>query len=234
MADRKQKQGKCIYCGAMGDITDDHVPPKGLFPKPRPSNLITVPACESCNGGEHLDDEYFRLMLAMRHDTADLPALKPVLEAVFRSLGKTEKRKFARSFISRYKRRQVHTPRGIFLGVFPAYDVDRNRVLRVVERTGRGIFFNQMGRGLADGYTAIAVDELKMIEADTTVRELVQRHCTQISQAPPFEIAGGLFRYWFHILEEDPNVSTTLMLFYHRVPFLCITGPDIRQRNTAE
>src|SRR5206468_1170526 len=30
--------GPCTYCGEVRELTRDHVPPKGLFSRPRPSN----------------------------------------------------------------------------------------------------------------------------------------------------------------------------------------------------
>jgi hypothetical protein len=38
--------------------------PEGLFPEPRPSNLITEDACESCNNGFSKDDELFAVYLS--------------------------------------------------------------------------------------------------------------------------------------------------------------------------
>src|SRR5208283_2514674 len=61
---RSQKIGECLYCGRVRPLTRDDVPPKNLFPKPRPSNLITVPSCQKCNQSFMLDDEYFRLVIA--------------------------------------------------------------------------------------------------------------------------------------------------------------------------
>lgn len=52
---------KCYLCGSTENLTRDHIPPKGLFPKPRPSNLYTVPCCYSCNNGAAKEDEYFRV-----------------------------------------------------------------------------------------------------------------------------------------------------------------------------
>jgi len=57
----KNARDECIYCGARDNLTDDHVPPKALFPEPRPSDLITVPACLQCNKSYEKDDEYFRI-----------------------------------------------------------------------------------------------------------------------------------------------------------------------------
>ena len=52
----------CIYCQKNEATTVDHVPPKAMFPKPRPANLITVPCCDPCNKSFKNDDEYFLIM----------------------------------------------------------------------------------------------------------------------------------------------------------------------------
>ncbi len=52
----------CVYCQEVVGSTDDHVPPALLFPKPRPSDLITVPACPQCNAGFEKDEEYIRAL----------------------------------------------------------------------------------------------------------------------------------------------------------------------------
>src|SRR5437016_4846066 len=51
----------CYLCRKRPGTTRDHVPPKNLFPRPRPSSLVTVPCCEKCNNRFSKHDEYFRL-----------------------------------------------------------------------------------------------------------------------------------------------------------------------------
>lgn len=62
---KKRKQGQCALCGATRPVTREHVPPKNLFLAPRPTNTVTVPVCEPCNHRYHLDDEYFRVYIAV-------------------------------------------------------------------------------------------------------------------------------------------------------------------------
>lgn len=47
----------CAYCG-HGTETRDHVPSKVFLDEPYPTNLPVVPACQSCNEGFSLDEEY--------------------------------------------------------------------------------------------------------------------------------------------------------------------------------
>jgi hypothetical protein len=49
----------CVYCGLNSADTRDHIPPRSFFSEPRPSDPITVPACESCNKGAGKDEEFF-------------------------------------------------------------------------------------------------------------------------------------------------------------------------------
>ena len=58
------KQEHCANCDRPAN-TRDHVPPEKLFTPPRPSNLITVPSCGSCNHGASDDDEVFRNELSI-------------------------------------------------------------------------------------------------------------------------------------------------------------------------
>jgi hypothetical protein len=57
-------QPACYLCGATDRLTRDHVPPRNLFPTPRPTNLITVDCCETCNNRMHLSDERMRVFLS--------------------------------------------------------------------------------------------------------------------------------------------------------------------------
>ena len=63
---KARKMARCALCGETGSVTREHVPPKSLFLPPRPRNTITVPVCRPCNHGYHLDDEYFRVFIALQ------------------------------------------------------------------------------------------------------------------------------------------------------------------------
>ncbi|MCK4374276.1 MAG: hypothetical protein KAX19_03070, partial [Candidatus Brocadiae bacterium] len=54
--------GMCVYCGGQPD-TRDHVPPKVLLDEPYPSQLPVVGACERCNAGFSLDEQYLSCFL---------------------------------------------------------------------------------------------------------------------------------------------------------------------------
>jgi hypothetical protein len=50
-------RGLCAFCDGVAE-TNDHVPSKVLLDKPYPEDLAGVGACERCNNGFSIDEEY--------------------------------------------------------------------------------------------------------------------------------------------------------------------------------
>jgi len=65
----QRKNKICYRCGAPA-TSDEHVPPKGLFPEKKDikhdlrKNLITVPSCDKHNSNKSDDDEFLLICLA--------------------------------------------------------------------------------------------------------------------------------------------------------------------------
>jgi hypothetical protein len=136
----EQRIGVCIYCGKQGPITDDHTPPENLFDKPKPSNLITVPACRKCHGPWSKEDEYFRLKIGFTQDVKNHPTAKANIPKIQRSLHRPQARGFAQMYRDDLVLVNVMADHGIFVEQRLAHDVDLNRIFAVVERTIRGLF----------------------------------------------------------------------------------------------
>src|SRR5690348_3375624 len=114
-----RRTGECVYCGTIGTMTGDHIPPQNLFARPRPNNLIVVPSCFSCNQSASLDDEYFRMTLSLRDDMREHPANDQLRRAVRRSFANPRKAKFTRAFFQGVRPADFETPAGIYLGRQP-------------------------------------------------------------------------------------------------------------------
>lgn len=81
----------CALCGGQREATTvEHVPARSLFPTPRPNDLITVPACASCNNGSQPDDDYFRNSLALIAEPTPSAALDRIRPAVTRSFARPQ------------------------------------------------------------------------------------------------------------------------------------------------
>jgi hypothetical protein len=143
VSNSKKHPEKCVYCGHDPGITDDHVPPKSFFPQPRPSNLITVPACNKCNSSVGMDEDYF-LATFMFSEVGITDAGKILwkqrLHRMFRrNLGL--RRRIAKGL----SYRPVVTPTGIYLGRRMALQFDEGRFDRVVQKIVRGLYYFEYG-----------------------------------------------------------------------------------------
>ncbi len=103
-----------MYCGVAPGRTGDHVPPRSLFPLPRPSNLVKVPCCEACRTTQSIDDEYFKNMIVMRHDVAGSEAGRRLLDSVHKALFRPRGRGFAVGLIRSARDVEIRTSGGLY------------------------------------------------------------------------------------------------------------------------
>jgi hypothetical protein len=214
----KSKRGRCTYCGAKRIVTDDHVPPKNIFLPPRPSNLVTVPACRPCHGATSADDEYFRTCLCLKRECGNHPDARGNWPAIFRGLARPEG--FKRAFLSSTFTVRQFTPSGLYAGNELGFNVDLGRLFRVVERTIRGLYFHETGNRISSKYGVQihCEDSLR----GTSKRDLDELHETIISplaNMPATVIGANVFWYRFGLTTQPP-VSAWALTFYGAVSFL--------------
>jgi len=224
MNGKKKSVGICAYCGQTKPVTDDHVPPKNLFPKPRPSDLITVPICDECNCGTSTDDEYFRLVVSMQFRAAQHPDAQRVLSAVYRSLERPEARGLRIAFLNRVREVSLISRLGLYVGKTGVYEVDHPRLERVAERIVRGLFFHHTGEPVPStcGVKAWCFegrtlpDEMKQVLGDIV---------GGLQGSKSHELGNRTFRYKFSFVEESdehPHSSAWVFSVYEAVDFLVL------------
>ena len=212
----------CAYCGSSpskkSDRTKDHIPPRCLFRKPYPTDLVTVPACSRCHGSTSKDDEYFRIVTSMRddvyqHDEADLDRTHRALEGPARNLARIIGR-------SAYKTHRK-TAGGIWVDAL-GYRVDHDRLERVARRIVRGLFYENRGERLPEGYRVEAFSDLDWRAVEPRLGMPVARW---LLPQPRMEIGKGrgVFRYQCHFAPEDPATSVWLLEVFERVEFFAFT-----------
>ncbi len=193
----KIKEGTCIYCGVVGFLTDDHVPPKNLFPKPR-LGLLTVPSCERCNGSSKLDDEYFRLAITSVVDGMAFPI---AVDAI-RKLDTPEKDRFKRSMLRDYDRENGDL------------QLDRPRLHGVIERVIRGLFWHHQRRFLpiqADiriWFTSFDEAPMDDMGLEGQLEALRRQHLHQIGR--------GVFTYQYMFGSDEAVFSAWYLRFYEK------------------
>jgi hypothetical protein len=217
----------CGYCGRRPATEHDHVPPQAMFAAPRPSTLITVPSCAICHRPTKKDDEYFRTAISMREDVYDHPDVAGgVLGAAVRSLSRAAARGYSHSFLSTVKRVELRSQAGLFIGTRAAYVADGERIVRVVERITRGLFFHHHHEPLGSDYEARVfhdqlVDWSKLTDEN---KRTIKDAARQLATLPRIAI-GRAFTYARWHAPEDQRVSAWLMTFYDKVVFIAITAP---------
>jgi hypothetical protein len=211
----------CTYCDANIADSVDHVPPRSLFPEPRPNNLITVPACSACNKGASLDDEYFRVTIATRLDTSFHPAASQLQPSVSRGLARPESARFLQSLLSRIRASVPQLP----IDQQPALvmDVDITRLNRVASRIIRGLWRHEVGSRLPLTVYAhgLLIDGFQSADGslDAAVPGMLQ-----LAQAGESRSRGSdVIAYWYKRVVDQPHTSVWALRFFGRVWFLGLT-----------
>lgn len=212
---------RCTYCGATEILSADHVPPRCLFPDDRRQDLVTVPACQTCNGGFSKDDEYFRFVVAAPAydhneaarriwDAGIIPAVRrrPLMRAAILNVTRTV---------------ELRTPAGLYVGKTPSFRIEVPRVKRVVERIVRGLLWHHFE-------SAPAADAEVTTYIDPDVRPVMEMLTTDLALTG---IGGDVFRYRYGQTNDVPGYSMWWLCFYARTTFLIIIAPPI-ERDVAE
>jgi hypothetical protein len=196
-------------------LEDDHIPPRNLFPAPRPNNLITVPSCKQCNRSFMLDDEYFRLVIA----DASSPKMSP---ENFDHLLKAKHKLFSA--------RKIRSAKGLLLNKLDRSSgllaVDRDRVERVLERIVRGLFFCLRGMRLPDTYAVGLWSDwfAQEVKDGSNFKSTLEEVELSLSFKPPNRIGKDVFEFRSLTFDHDPYVTAWHLLFYSHRSFIGITA----------
>lgn len=205
---QNKKEKFCVYCRSTKTLTNDHIPPKALFPKPRPNDLITVISCQDCNNLASIDDEYFKKQLIFRESSSDLA--KSVSESTLRGLQRPEAKKSNEEFLKNLKLTgDYHHP--------ASYDVDLDRLARVTTRIIKGLFYCVMKKPLPKGYfvESYALDGFKQRNEHLTFI------INKLSEAPKTKVGNGdIFQYRYISVTQDPNILFWGLSFYKSTEFI--------------
>lgn len=210
---------RCVYCGTAGNLTREHAPPKLLFPKPWPSNFITVPACEPCNQAGMKNAEYLRACLCLKPGKLPGENLATTKDAVRRSLERPQGEGFRNSIL------RAMEPAGNKI----AFTVEIQRLHVVVERIVQCLYLHETGKRLdleTHEVSALCDDYLNQFD-EGEQRQFHENFVIPLSQLDPTIIGDDVFAY-ASIHTPKAFVSVWGLLFYGSVPFIALTGPRKR------
>lgn len=216
-----KKVGTCGYCGRTEPLTRDHIPPRSLFEKPYPSDLITVPCCETCREGWSDDDEYFRAAVVSSLNVYGESKAQQACDALLRSIEKPQKKGFAKRILQSLHDVEIKSESGIYLGTVPAFSLDKSRIHRVLQRIIRGLFFHSFQCPLPLSYEALCYFQ------QFGFGYLPQK-LNMITFPQSHSIGNGTFEFSYRQIHEDKNSTVWVGLFYSRLPFIGFTRPKSR------
>lgn len=192
----------CVYCGQAAQ-TRDHVPPKSIFPKSLRKNLITVPACETCNNSSKLDDEYFRAVVTMASE--DPNAVSVWKQGVFKRASPA----FRSRLLNSLRPAELRSPAGLHLRYGHSLKLENTRIKGVVIRIVRGLLWHhhQVSTCLDTTFDICLNPEPGMIHETLHV-------------LPVRSVGDTTFQYRYGIASDDPQSSVWWLRFYQSTQFL--------------
>jgi hypothetical protein len=204
--------------------TRDHVPPDVLFPSPKPSNLITVPACKPCNQGFQKDDEVLALVLSslMGTNTAGRSIWNTKVAG-----GLLKRSPKLRQAIGSTLHYQPYPFRDGRKGLAAALLIERSRVLRVLRRIVRGLAWHEYGCcDFADDKVRVLTDAELQVLPEVEAQRLAAHFGTGVERV----IVKDVFEYHYAAAAGRPEDSAWWLIFYGETRFLAIVGGDGKDR----
>lgn len=214
----------CVLCAIRPAVDREHVPAKGLFPKPCPPdlNLITVPACAECNGGSKLDDEYVRSYFALRIEEAPSEALAKMREAAERAFTNPKGRGLQETFARALTLDWVPDGDGHVLTLQNRITPDLRRVGRVLLKHTRGVFYHATGRILPAGAKLLVMPDYK-IKQLSAARQRGFESWLKRSLAGMCGQVGEVFSYGLCLRNDGQNSFAMSLLYYRTFLYMVMT-----------
>jgi hypothetical protein len=203
----------CVMCGRMKACSRDHVPPKCIFPDPRPSDLVTVPACTGCNMHRSGLDEQFKVFLGLTvgyHLDGDKSYRVPVLQTL------AHNRRLRSDILTSMRHIVIQDPLALTSQSALAISLNKAAHDTVVERTVRGLYFHHTGRILGDRYP-LTVQWL--MDLNDELYGMTNDWSTGTMGDPALV-------YKYTICTDDPSVTVWVLQFFQKTWSIVISNPD--------
>ena len=194
----KQKERLCAICGIKTATTREHVPPKGIFLNPKPSDLITAPACFDCNNSSSESDERFRLFLGLHVARFSKQGEQLFKDGIIPTA--KHNNRYRNEVLSKSDPVLLTTPAGVIYGKGVAIPWDSEAHDKTIDKIIRGLFFHHYKKIIGENaeITVNFFNELPKLDI-----ELYEN-----------SVGGGIFRYAYNKVEEADYASVWLFNFY--------------------
>jgi hypothetical protein len=209
---------RCTYC-PNDATTSDHVPPECFFARPLPNDLITVPACESCNHAFGEDDGFVRNILVSLADAERHPDVVRDLQGRMRRALAGDQKLLKRTLLT-LTPVDVRTEAGLFLGKAAGIKLDQPQFDRFFKRLARALLFRCTGIGLLE-----CLVEWRPV-VGTKLSEL-QKQFAEIPPACAGTVGERVFDFAGFINDPERDLSLWVLQFYAGPIFMMLLHPAI-------
>jgi hypothetical protein len=199
-----RSQCECAICGAPNPDTRDHMPPRCIFPKPIPQDVITVPVCRGCNESISGEQERFKVYLSLHVGDRTPDTHRLLHHHARRTLKKN--RKLARSVIGGFSPVLLATQQNIAYGIGYRRLWDSQAHDVVVERLVRGLHYHHTGQPLGPSVPV----------KTQWFRNLSPQLRAETETWQQRSIGGNQFVYRFGVATDDPRHSAWVFQFFGR------------------
>lgn len=195
---RSRRSDICVICGKKPVTGRDHLPPRCIFPIPRPIDLITVPACDTCNNNSSGLDEEFKVAIGIQAGHGE-EGERLFYEQMSKTL--SGNRKLKKTLADKMQEVEIRTAEGQVLGtamavpLYKSYDIVINRIIR-------GLHWHHTGHILGD-------------KVDIKINwhhNLTKQICEKTKDWTTGIVGGGQFIYRYTIFE--PMTSIWVLEFF--------------------
>lgn len=225
----------CVYCGGRA-TGRDHVPPKCVFGDLVDScqgmNLIVVPSCDACNGGETENDTYFRdAVWLMSQRPNDAAPHEEVRAAILRSVQKAGKNHQTpiQALMRNSRRAWTRDADTGLLVQGNAVNISWTRVTRVVKRIASGLYWVHRNERVPAGFEVSVIGDSERGRFTSVEQvELFGEMAIATTKGEKRHVHQAVFSYSIAFADDDPRHGAVLLVFHRRVIFLVLISPPNR------
>lgn len=237
MEDSKDENAtKCVYCNTRPATTREHVIARCFFDK-QPDYHIVVPTCPECNGGTgdgvdrpmSMDEEYVRTVLCLHAGSHGHPVADAIVWGkIARSFKRTPDG--LRKSLVDVSHPAMLQHKGILIPNQNVIDVDIGRVVRVLRKITKGLYYRHNNVPLP---AECDVWVQPSLPPDEFYQWLAMfKLCSYVG---PFVAGEGVFTYMGIRQPEEHSTTVWLATFYNRFTCMMVTARNtVRSVNFAE
>lgn len=198
-----KSESLCAICGDKA-TTKEHIPPRTLFIKPRPSDLITVPACKKCNNGTSKEDERFQVFLSLIIGDNNKKTRSFFESNALPTLNHANG--FKKSILNKSTEVTLLNSSGTQCGKTGLVEIEKYCFDVVINKCIRGLYYNRYNE-ILDKDTLIKVSYNLRLTAS-----MYEASCKLKS----VDIGNGTFVFKYAIAIEEPQESIWFLQFYNK------------------